>query len=105
MVRSEIRGKNNRVAVRPAARILFLRSEGAPVPVARHAGCHLSALGQVGLKRRPGAVLTRVHVVGVTGCSRGAFLLGIDGTLDLAQTLGARFVPALVGSPAEIAGT
>lgn len=72
------------------------QSEGAPVPITRHRGSNIGALGQVRLEDCTGGLLS---------CIGNGSLLGIDGTLDLAQTMGARLLPALVGAPAEIAGT
>lgn len=72
-----------------------MRLESAPVPVTRNGGSDLAGLAHSGLG------ILCIHVIG----NRHANLLSIDGVLDLAQTVGAVLFPALVGAPAQIAGT
>lgn len=72
-----------------------MRLEGTPVPVARNGGSDLAGLAHSGL----GTLC--IHALG----NGHANLLSIDGVLDLAQTVGAVLFPALVGAPAQIAGT
>lgn len=69
--------------------------EGTPVPVTRNGGSDLASLAHSGLG------ILCIHVLG----DRHANLLSIDGGLDLVQTVGAVLFPALVGAPAQVAGT
>lgn len=72
-----------------------MRLEGTPVPVTRNGGSDLASLADSGLG------ILCIHVLG----NRHANLLSIDGGLDLVQTVGAVLFPALVGAPAQVAGT
>lgn len=84
--------------------------KSAPVPATRDAGSDLGALGQHsgqgGLR-----ILVRRDIRAVGGgivffiVTVGGSALSIEQALDLAQTLRARFLPALVGAPAEVACT
>lgn len=78
------------------------RSKGAPVPVARYTGSHLGGQGQIGLESSAARFLTGVKVGGFTRVL--AILSLVDGVLNLAQAISSGFLPALVGTPAEIAG-
>lgn len=74
-----------------------MRLESAPVPVTRNGSSDLAGLAHGGLG------ILCIHAIGVG--NRHANLLSIDGVLDLVQTVGAVLFPALVGAPAQIAGT
>lgn len=76
-------------------------SEGAPVPVAGHAGSDFGRLAGIALGIQ-GARLA-LRVAGSSDLLRAA-LLRIDGILDFAQAVGAGLFPAPVGAPAEITG-
>lgn len=79
-----------------------MRSESAPVPVARHASSDLGGLAQIGLEGSAARFLAGVE--SFRGLVFTAMGLGVNGVLDLAQTVGASLLPALVGAPAEVAG-
>lgn len=82
--------------------------ESAPVPATRDAGGDLGALGQHSGQGRL-RILVRRDIRAVGGgivffivTVRGS-ALSIEQALDLAQALGTRLLPALVGAPAEVA--
>lgn len=74
-----------------------MRLESAPVPVTRNGGSDLAGLAHGGLG------IFSIQALGVG--NRDANLLSIDRVLNLVETVGAVLFPALVGAPAQIAGT
>lgn len=62
-------------------------------------------MAQIGLEGSAARVLAGVEIFRGLGRLAIAVLgLGVNGVLDLAQTVGASLLPALVGAPAEVTG-
>jgi hypothetical protein len=72
--------------------------ESAPVPVTRNGGSDLAGWTHGG-----SGSLVAIVVLGLG--NRDASLLSIHVVLDLVQTVGSALFPALMGAPAQIAGT
>lgn len=82
-----------------------MRLKRAPVPAARNTGRNLAALCDRRRQSRLGVfVLRDIGGIRVDRRQRGSCMLSVNRILDLVQTLGAGFLPAVEDVPAEIAG-